>query len=63
MARKDTDRNPAEQNNERGIGMGDEGRMPAGPDDLRGAADEGEDALDDDEDIDEDEEEEEGDSF
>jgi hypothetical protein len=59
MAKRDSEQNPAEQNDS-GFGTGNEGRMPAGGDDVRGIAGEGEDAFesDDDEDVEDDEEQE-----
>jgi hypothetical protein len=57
MARRDTERNPAEQNNP--VDRGNEGRMPA-DDEIRGVAEEGDDAFEEADDL-EDEEEEEGD--
>jgi hypothetical protein len=57
MARRDTERNPAEQNDS--LDRGNEGRMPA-DDEVRGVAEEGDDEFEDADDLD-DEEEGEGD--
>ena len=50
MAKRDSEQDPAEQNEGRGIGTGNEGRIPAGGDDVRGVAEEGEDAFEGDDD-------------
>lgn len=58
MAKRDTERTPTEQDTP--VDRGNEGRMPAENDQVRGIGDEGDADFDDAEDVD-DEEEEEGD--
>lgn len=61
MARRDTEKDPAELNDDSAIGSTSEGRMPGGGDDVRGVAEEGdEDAFEDDDELDDEEEDEEG---
>ena len=50
MAKKDIERDPAEL--EEDLGTGNEGRMPGGADDVRGRAEEGEEAFEEDDDDD-----------
>jgi hypothetical protein len=60
MARRDTEKDPAELNDDSAIGSPTEGRMPAGGDDVRGVAEEGdEDAFEDDDEVDDADEEDE----
>lgn len=47
MAKKDIERDPAELDDD--LGTGSEGRMPGGAEDVRGHAEEGEDAFEEDE--------------